>query len=59
MDVVLLPLQWLLVTRRTIESILFSLSQILRMVWVERDFKDHLIQPPCHGQGHLPLDHIT
>ncbi|KAJ7407078.1 hypothetical protein BTVI_63908 [Pitangus sulphuratus] len=26
-----------------------------RMVWVERDLKDHLVPTPCHGQGHLPL----
>jgi len=24
-----------------------------RMVWVERDFKDHLAQAPCHRQEHL------
>jgi len=26
------------------------------MVWVGRDLKDHLFQPPCHGQGHLQVD---
>lgn len=26
------------------------------MVWVGRDFKDHLILTPCHGEGQLPLD---
>ena len=25
-------------------------SQNHRMVWVETDLKDHLVQPPCHGQ---------
>ena len=29
------------------------------MVWVGRDLKDHLVQPPCHGQGHLPLDQVA
>jgi len=26
------------------------------MVWVGRDLKDHLVPPPRHGQGHLPLE---
>lgn len=26
------------------------------MGWVERDFKAHLIPPPCRAQGHLALD---
>ena len=29
------------------------------MVWVEKDFKDHLVQLPCHVQGHLPLDQVA
>jgi len=27
-----------------------------RTVWVERTFKDLLVQPPCSDQGHLQLD---
>jgi len=27
-------------------------------VWVGRDLTDHLVQLPCHGQGHLPLDQV-
>jgi len=23
---------------------------------LEGTFEDHLVQPPCHGLGHLPLD---
>lgn len=23
---------------------------------LERTFEDHLVQPPCNKQGHLPLD---
>lgn len=30
-----------------------------RMVWLARDFKGHLIQIPCHGQGCHPLDRIA
>jgi len=26
------------------------------MVWVGRDLTDHLLQTPCHEQGHLPPD---
>jgi len=29
------------------------------MVFVGRDLKDHLVLNPCHGQGHLPLDHYA
>jgi len=31
------------------------------MVWfkLEGTFKDHLIQFPCHGQGHLSLDQVA
>jgi len=29
------------------------------MVWVGRNLKDYLVQPPCHGQGHLPLDQVA
>ena len=29
------------------------------MVWVGRDLKDHLVQPPCHGQEHLSLDQAS
>lgn len=25
-----------------------------RLGWVGRDLKNHLVPPPCHGQGHLP-----
>jgi len=25
----------------------------------EGTFKDHLVQPPCSDQGHLPLDRIA
>lgn len=28
-----------------------------RVVWVERDRKEHLVPTPCHGQGHLPIGH--
>ena len=31
-------------------------SQNHRMVWVGRDLTDIWFQPPCHGQGHLPLE---
>ena len=30
-----------------------------RMVWVGKDLKDHLVPPPCHGQGHLPLAQVA
>jgi len=26
---------------------------------LEGTFKDHLVQGPCHGQGHLPLDQVA
>ena len=29
------------------------------MAWVGRDLKDHLVQPRCHKQGHLPLDQVA
>jgi len=29
------------------------------MVGFGRDFKDHLFQPPCHEQGHLPLEQVA
>jgi len=29
------------------------------MVWVGRNFKDHLVPSPCHEQGHLPLDQVA
>jgi len=25
----------------------------------EGTFKDHLVQPPCHWQGHLPLGQVV
>lgn len=30
-------------------------TQNHRMVWVERDLRDHPVPAPCHGQGHLPV----
>jgi len=33
-----------------------SFSSPLRIEWVGRDLKDHLVPTPCHGQTHLPLD---
>lgn len=27
----------------------------IKMVWLGKDLKTHLIPIPCHGQGHLPL----
>jgi len=24
--------------------------------WIEKDLKEHLVSPPCCGQGHQPLD---
>lgn len=33
-----------------------SLGKNNGMVWVEREFKAHLIAPPCRGQGHPALD---
>lgn len=29
------------------------------MLWVERTFKDHLIQPLCNVQGHLQLKQVA
>lgn len=30
------------------------------MEWfgLEDAFKDHLVQPPCHRQRHLPIDYL-
>lgn len=30
-----------------------------RMVWVQRDIKNHPVPNACHVQGHLPLNQIT
>ena len=30
-----------------------------RMVWVEGTLQMSLLQSPCHGQGHLPLDQVA
>lgn len=27
-----------------------------RMVWLKGSCRGHLVQPPCHGQGHFPSD---
>lgn len=29
------------------------------MVWGGRDLKDHVVQPPCPGQGCHPLDQVA
>jgi len=29
------------------------------MLWVGRDLKGHLVQRPCHEQGHLLLDQVA
>lgn len=29
-----------------------------RMIWVGRHLKNHPFQPPCHKQGHFPLDQV-
>ena len=26
---------------------------------LEKTFKDHLVQTPSHGEGHLPLDQVA
>ena len=36
-----------------------SRKETHRIVWVGRDLKDHLAQPPCKEQGHLPLDQVA
>ena len=37
----------------------FAGTQNHGMVGLEGTIKDHLIQHPCHGQGHLPLDQVA
>lgn len=29
------------------------------MVWIRRDFKNHLVPTPCHGQGHLSGEQLA
>ena len=36
-----------------------SLEEIIEQFGLEGTFKDHLVQPLCHGQGHLSLDQIV
>ncbi|KAK4818789.1 hypothetical protein QYF61_019135 [Mycteria americana] len=33
--------------------------RIIERFGLEGTFKDHLVQPPCHGQGHLSLDQVA
>ena len=39
----------------------FSLHYHRIIEWFELEgtFKGHLVQPPCHEQGHLPLDQVA
>jgi len=39
----------------------FSVLRIRIIEWIglEGTFKDHLVQSPFHGQGHLPLDQVA
>lgn len=30
--------------------------RIIERLWLEGTFKDHLVQLPCRGKGHLKLD---
>jgi len=41
------------------QATMILLSSNHRMVWVGSDLKDHLVQPPCLEQGHLPLDQVA
>lgn len=33
-------------------------SQKHRMAWAGRDIIEHRVPAPCHGQSHLPLEHL-
>jgi len=37
----------------------FRRIRITEWLVSEGTFKDHLLQPPCHGQGHLSLDQVA
>ena len=36
-----------------------SQNRIIEWFGLERTFRGHLAQPPCHGQGYLPLDQVA
>ena len=36
-----------------------SYHRIREWLWLEETLKDHPVEPRCHGQGHLSLDHVT
>ena len=38
---------------------LHCLQTLMEYVGLEGTFKDPLVQPPCHGQGHLLLDQVA
>jgi len=33
--------------------------RITEWFWLEGTLKDYLVNPLCHGQGHLPLDQVA
>jgi len=48
-------------TRKDLISLLYDKITFCVTEWLglEGTFKDHLVQFPCHSQGHLALDHVA